>query len=281
MRHVATQNTPVASDAIVRDVITHTPALVLQVRPFSKTSHIVTWLTPEQGRITTSVKGACRPKSAFLGQYDLFYTCDLLYYTRDHDHVHAARECTPVDRRDSLRSNWRAAAAAAYLVDLTARALPPGHPHPELYTALVWTLDQLALGHAPLNLVLRYEIIVLNSLGLLPNWTLCPTCHTEPSAWLRFSLPAGRFLCAHTPPPHPRETVLSLSHTTHRLFTRYMAPHRAALSTPASSNKNEPRTNLLLGLSRFLGIFITFHLDVSPNARRVAMELLYTHCTQG
>jgi phosphoesterase RecJ-like protein len=56
-----------------------TLGIVLSIRPWSQTSHVVTWLTLN-GVITTLVKGALRPKSAFIGQYDLFYTCELVYY---------------------------------------------------------------------------------------------------------------------------------------------------------------------------------------------------------
>ncbi|MCL2104026.1 MAG: recombination protein O N-terminal domain-containing protein, partial [Kiritimatiellaeota bacterium] len=86
-------------------MIIKTEAVALQIRPWSKTSHIVTWLTPGHGCVVTAVKGACRPKSAFLGQYDLFYTCELLFYRRERGGIHAIRECTPLRRRDPLRDD--------------------------------------------------------------------------------------------------------------------------------------------------------------------------------
>ena len=74
-------------------MIIQTQAIVLSIHPWSRTSHMVTWLTRDYGRIVTSVKGACRPKSAYLGQYDLFYTCLLDFYRKDRYGVHAIREC--------------------------------------------------------------------------------------------------------------------------------------------------------------------------------------------
>ena len=75
-------------------------ALCLAVHPWSRTSHIVRWLTP-RGTLATLVKGAVRPKSAFLGQYDLNYTCELVYYARARGELHALRECVPRERRDA------------------------------------------------------------------------------------------------------------------------------------------------------------------------------------
>ena len=91
-----------------------TTALVLDIRPWSRTSHIVTWLTPERGPIATLVKGAVRPKSAFLGQYDLFYTCELVYYVRAKGELHAIREASPIAAREHLRGRFRATALASY-----------------------------------------------------------------------------------------------------------------------------------------------------------------------
>ena len=80
-------------------MIAKTEAIVLRIFLFSRTSHIVAWLAEDGTRLTTSIKGAVRPKSAFLGQYDLFYTCELLYYEREHAGVHVARECSPLAPR--------------------------------------------------------------------------------------------------------------------------------------------------------------------------------------
>ena len=80
-----------------------TEATCLRISPWSRTSHVVSWLTPS-GRVATLVKGAVRPKSAFLGQYDLFYRCDLLYYARASGDLHALREVTPRNLRAHLRN---------------------------------------------------------------------------------------------------------------------------------------------------------------------------------
>ena len=54
--------------------IERTVATVLRIHPFSNTSQMVVWLAADGRRLVTSVKGAARPKSAFLGRYDLFHT---------------------------------------------------------------------------------------------------------------------------------------------------------------------------------------------------------------
>ncbi len=84
-------------------MIARARAIVLRVFPYSNTSRVVSWLTADHGRVATLIKGSQRPKSLFLGQYDLFYTCELLFYRHERDGLHIARECTPLTRRDRLR----------------------------------------------------------------------------------------------------------------------------------------------------------------------------------
>ena len=98
-------------------------AICLDIRPWSKTSHVVSWLTPV-GKVTTVAKGAERPKSYFLGQYDLNYTCDILYYAGAKGEIHALRDCVPVARRDDLRDDYRVLALAGYFRRLAAELAP-------------------------------------------------------------------------------------------------------------------------------------------------------------
>jgi DNA repair protein RecO len=243
---------------------------------------MVTWLTPEHGKIVTAVKGACRPKSAFLGQYDLFYTCDLLFYRREHDGVHAIRECAPVTLREPLRKNWRAAAAAAYLADLTARVTVGHQDAAPLFELLTQTLDLLEVAphSAARELILWYETHLLQRLGLMPDFAICPHCHTPNRPWLRFSLPSGRFLCEHLAQSQPGEATVSLHRDVQMLFRTICQAGRPCpdeqVLADFASKKNHAQSNLILGLSRFLGMFIAFHLDVPSAVRRVTFEMLDT-----
>ena len=68
-------------------MIVKTNAIPLTITPFGNTSHIVQWLTRENGKISTIIKGAQRPKSGFWGQYDFFDTTELLFYAKNRDGV--------------------------------------------------------------------------------------------------------------------------------------------------------------------------------------------------
>jgi DNA repair protein RecO (recombination protein O) len=247
-------------------MILKTEGIALRVRPWSRTSHIVTWLTPDHGRVTTAVKGACRVKSAFLGQYDLAYTCELLFYRRDHEGVHAMRECAPLEAREPLRRDWRAAAAASYLCDLAARVAWPQHQDADgHYRLLTDALDRLCREPPDPARVLAHEIALLDHLGLMPNLARCPACHTPEVVWLRFSVAAGRLLCGHVQGAAASESVMTL----HRDVIDTLAAWQAG--TPPLAGMPD---HLALGIGRFLGIFMGHHLDVAPASRRALFEWL-------
>ena len=248
-------------------LILRTEAIALRVSPFSRTSHVVTWLSPEHGRVTTVVKGACRPKSAFLGQYDLFATCELLFYRRDHDGVHAIRECSPLEPRNELRDDWRRITTASYFCDLLARVAQPAQESADLCRLLGAALDDLRQRPPAAETILRFELDMLRHLGLLPHLELCPICHTPAHPWLRFALASGRARCAHTAPSAAGEPTITL----HRDVVEQMQ----RLTQPAPSAPAAPDVaHLSLGSRRFLGIFLRFHLDTPPAPRRLAFELL-------
>ena len=250
-------------------LILRTEAIALRINPFSRTSHVVTWLSPEYGRVTTAVKGACRPKSAFLGQYDLFTTCELLFYRRDHEGVHAIRECSPLHARDALRTDWRRITTASYLCDLLARVTQPAQDSEDLYRLIGNMLDTLCQTPATPDALLRFELELLRHLGLQPHLELCPVCHTPDHPWLRFALASGRTRCAHADPHTAGEPTVTI----HRdVVQRLQQFSRLEPDRPCATNE----THLSLGSRRFLGIFMRFHLDTPPAPRRLAFELLET-----
>ncbi|MBQ9432045.1 MAG: DNA repair protein RecO [Kiritimatiellae bacterium] len=257
-------------------MIVQSRAIPLTIRPWSRTSHIVTWLTEDFGKITTPVKGACRPKSAFLGQYDLFYTCDLHFYRRDHDGMHAIRECAPLELRETLRDNWRAVAAAGYLADLISRTAVTSTESRDLFAAWADTLDRLPQSQDLHLLMLWFELRLLKSLGLQPDLTICPECHPQEQPWLRFSPASGRFCCPHLAQRSDGEVTLSV-HRRVRNLAKWLLqspiPPAPRLKMPENEKKIAENENPLLGLSRFLGIFIKFHLDAPSVVRRVAWEM--------
>lgn len=252
-------------------MICKTEAIVLRWYPVSETSRVVSWLTPDGGRIATMVKGSQRPKSAFLGQYDLFHTCELLYYTRERETLPIARECAPLKPRDALRTDWRACAIASYLAGLIGRITPQDAAHPELYRLLDEALDDLAAGGGSAPVLFWYELRLMGSLGLAPRLQHCTGCGREVAPGARragFAYARGGIVCPECRAREGSEQVPIAPDVMALLGAWQQARSaRSARTTQCSVRQLDALENLL-------GLFLAYHLDVSLTGRRVALDLL-------
>ena len=139
--------------------------VVLRVRPYSRTSHIVTWLMRREGIVVTAAKGAMRPKSFISGQYDLYCTCEVVYYSREHGGVHQLREVSALNLREDLRRSWCGIAAAGYAAALMEGSVVR-EDAPGCYAFLVRTLDELESDPGSAQVLLeRLERQTLDALG--------------------------------------------------------------------------------------------------------------------
>jgi DNA repair protein RecO len=227
-----------------------TAALVLDIRPWSRTSHIVTWLTPERGPIATIVKGAVRPKSAFLGQYDLFYTCELVYYVRAKGELHAIREVAPVNAREYLRGRFRATALASYASYLVKEHCPLSSEADEWYGFLGGFLDGLEGDFDFGRKMVSLEMAFLEMAGLSPDFSGADfSAEVVP-----FSIGLGR---AGT-----GAKTLQLPSGAARL-----------VAAGAECADTESSAADITAAIRFLGLFMRYHIDMPPDIRRNTLQL--------
>ena len=246
-----------------------TDAVCLRIIPFSRTSHIVSWLTPRHGLLRTVVKGACRPKSWFLGQYDLFQTCELVLYARARNGLHVLRDCYATNPRTLFRTDWRAAGIASYLCDLVARNLFGNSILPQCFDLLSHTLDALLSKGEKLPLTFWLELKLAHGLGLSPSLTRCSSCNrTLPVQPIHtFSVSRGGLVCTACPAQDAGKTI-QLSPDMVAILRRWQqtGSSNAAMNTRCS-------TKQLLAISSLLDNFLSYHLEINPAGRHAAIEL--------
>lgn len=248
-------------------MIARTQAVVLRYAPFSETSRMVTWFTADFGKITTSIRGSQRPKSMFLGQYDLFYTCELLFYERERDNVHAIRECSPLNPRLVLREDWKACAIASYLADLFLRISPPRAYQPGLFALL-----ELGLDHAPLaaehpGVLFWYELKLLRAVGLAPRLSL-PNRDSAAHSWL-IDFSRGGVIEADEPPEEAARHLCRVPAAT----LRYLAAWQDAGKVDEAM-RHTPTEAELKPLAHVMGRFLEYHLETPLRSRQLALDLL-------
>lgn len=251
-------------------MILKTPAVVLRQHPYTETSRVVTWLTPDRGRINTLIKGALRPKSLFLGQTDLFYTCELLYYAKAGDSLPVTRECTAVKMRPSLRDDWRACAVASYLTSLVNRGIPEKASRHDIFDWLEAALDDLATHGGSVSILCWHELKFLRLLGLAPRLERCRQCGSLPSEKeVAFSIADGGWLCARCRKnAAPRNAIW-----TPVAALRHLVEWQKA-ETPAAARNAALPFSQQSAIERIPGLFLVHHLDVSPAPRAAALDIL-------
>ena len=223
-----------------------TRGIVLDIRPWSQTSHVTTWLTPDHGPVTTLVKGAVRPKSAFLGQYDLFYTCELIYYARASGELHAIREACAENMREWMRGDFRATALASYAAHLVREHCPHGTEAAEWFALLERTLDGLNGCQSLEGALVAFETGFLALAGLSPDFSGADLSRES----VPFAIDLGRV-------GQGTKTVLVPCGAV-RLLSDGGAADASATGDAV----------------RFLGLFLRYHIDMPPEIRRNTVRLM-------
>jgi len=254
-------------------LIVKTHGIVLRYWPYSNTSRIVSWLTPDHGRINTLIKGAQRPRSPFLGQFDLFYTCELLFYSRDRSDLHIARECSPQNNRKWLRENYRAAALASYYADMIYRFSPAGEACPALFDLLNRHLDCLQTPEIRPAYLFWYELKLMDLLGFNPGFRQCFRCHAAIDP-LRpphfFSFAQGGMIC---PSCAERSNVVA-EPITPDVLASLLAWQQTNSPQAVRACRHTPRQ--LAHIEKALGSFIRHHLESPIESRDIALDILRT-----
>jgi DNA repair protein RecO (recombination protein O) len=143
--------------------------LILRIRPFSETSVIVNWLTPEFGRVATMAKGARRPKSPFRGKLDLFYEADFSFVSSRRSELHTLGEVHLRETNPMLRRDLDALQQAAYCAALIEQATEKETPLPAIYELMAGLMQTLSQNPPqPLN-IFAFEMKLLRELGQSPD----------------------------------------------------------------------------------------------------------------
>ncbi len=169
-----------------------TEGIVLRKVDFGDTSAIVSFLTPDRGRIACLAKGMRGRKSALAPMLDTFNRVELVCYWKDGRSVQTLGEVSPLDAWAGLKRDLDRFAHAAFLLEICLHAAGEDAPSEVLYAALVDGLR--ALESAPDNLrglaaLAAYRLLA--ALGLSPELAACADTGRGPEAARWFSWEHG------------------------------------------------------------------------------------------
>ncbi|VGO12284.1 DNA repair protein RecO [Pontiella desulfatans] len=244
-------------------MIVRATAIPLAIYPYSSTSRIVHWLTRHHGKISTLLKGALRPKSPFLGEYELFSTSELLYYGNRTHSLHTGKECALIHRREAFRNDWRAMQTASYLSALFNRSTPEDAPHPEQFELFEELLDLAGTyGRRP-QFLLWAELHFCTHHGHSPNLGHCVLCSSDKE--LRFCASQGGVACARCAKEHKLPTLEIPPDVLAILRAWQRAAHPDAVVNTQLAGRQ------LTQLNAIAGTFMMYHFNLNPEHRNAVV----------
>lgn len=122
-------------------------AIVLRGVDFSETSRIVTFLTPERGRMACIAQGVRRARNSLAPVLDTFNRVELVYYWKDGRSVQKLAEAALLDGFPALKADLEKSVHAAFPLELACKVAQENEPLPQLYDMLVCGFDELGRWH--------------------------------------------------------------------------------------------------------------------------------------
>ena len=172
-----------------------TDAFVLRARNLGEADRIFTLFTLERGKLDAVAKGARRVKSHMAGKLEFLSEVSLL--------LHAGRSLDVITSATLVHSEWEklvepaAFVAANVVAELLDAFCEPDLAQPEIYALLQSVVRALAAAPRPRDLLTRFELRLLDLLGILPELDACVRCGTAlrdgADAWLDPS--SGGLVC--------------------------------------------------------------------------------------
>lgn len=121
-----------------------TEGIVLRKVNFSETSWIVTFLTPNRGRLACMVRGARRKGSPFPALLDTYNRVELTYARKESRQVQTLVEAFLLDSYQSIKSELDRTACAAIAAECALYLSRENDPGLELYQALAKGLSDIS-----------------------------------------------------------------------------------------------------------------------------------------
>lgn len=150
-------------------MIERTQGVILRTRPFTETSLIVEWLTPDLGRLSTVAKGARRQKSPFRGKLDLFYESEFSFTRSRRSELHTLAEVSLRETHSGLRRDIGYVQQASYCAALIEQTTERETPLPEIYELMRSFLSVLPERPPQPRNIYAFELKLLEELGLQPD----------------------------------------------------------------------------------------------------------------
>ena len=144
-----------------------TKAIVLGSRMFDETAKLVTFFSPEHGKIRIIAKGAKRTNSKFMGRLETLSVLELLVASGRN--LDILSQCEVVETFPNLRKNYDALLKALYFVRVIDGATLDRQKNFNLFKLLAMSLKKLDEGSSLFEAEKYFEVNFLRVEGLFSS----------------------------------------------------------------------------------------------------------------
>ena len=249
-----------------------TQAIVIRTFPLKEFHKIITFFTPDFGKVKAVAYGVKSPKSKFGGSLELLNHGTLLFQHRENRDLQNITDFNLIDGFDLIRSDFTRITYGCYFAELVDSIASEGVANPEVFNLLRTTYQFLVHADDVLLLARGFEIKFLDCAGYGPELSRCVHCGSDVQGasvdrfGIAFSVRHGGVLCtdcknrdgaALTIAPGSCELLKMLRKSEWERFNRIRASTR---------NHQE--------LKRVLGSFIEYHTERSLKSLKFIERVL-------
>lgn len=234
---------------------------ILRARPLGEADRIYTLFTAERGKLDAVAKGVRRAKSHLAGRLEFLAEASLT--------LHRGRNLDVIASAEIASTHWRAIvepaafATAHVAVEIVDAFCETDLALPEVYELLRGLVRALGATADPSALLPRFELRLLDALGIGPAADACVRCGRALeglAAWA--DLEAGGLACEACRPHH--SDVYALAPADVENFRAVGAPRGGAL---------RPLVRASPPVARAAEAFVAYHLGKHPKAGKMLAEL--------
>ena len=236
-----------------RPKVYKTEAIILRQMALGEADRILTFYTPDLGKVRAVAKGVRRPSSKMGGHLEvLSHVSLLLARGQNLDIVTQAHLLHSFSR---LREDLDTLSRACYLADLVDAFSPEEAPNPALYDLLMNALRWLEDAHQPELLLRSFELHLLAQVGYRPQVHACVECQ-QPLAPQdhTFSLRDGGVICPSCR-HQGRKDLVPISLTALKVF-RYLLDN-----TYPQARRLQMEAEVSQEVERLLARYIRYQLE--------------------
>ena len=257
--------------------IQKTQAIVIRAFPLREAHKIITFYTPDFGKVKAVAYGVKSPKSKLSGSLELLNHGMLLFNYRENRDLQNLTGFDLIEGYDGIRADFTRITYGCYLAELVDAIASEGDANPEIFELLRRTYYFLAdTDDVPL-LVRVFEIKFLDLSGYAPQLSQCANCGAivtpshhqnsqHPTPVMLFSIRHGGLLCEKC--QHRDTSAFSIAPGSCELLKTLRKSDYNKLNRIRASERNHRELKLILGS------FIQYHTERSLKSLKFIESVL-------